>query len=89
MNQKKLHFIFKNKSNFKEVFNSISFSFLKQYSFTDKQIAFILENKTKLKLDFLEKKMLNRSVEIVTINDKKYPELLKQIPNPPYLFYLR
>lgn len=89
INQKKLHFIFWNNSNYKLFYNNISSSILKKYNFTEKQIIFILNNKNKYKLSDIEQIINKRNVKIITINDKKYPHLLKQIPNIPYLFYLR
>jgi predicted Rossmann fold nucleotide-binding protein DprA/Smf involved in DNA uptake len=59
------------------------------YGFSPKQIEFILENKIKYNIADIKKKLEQREVEIITIKDKNYPELLKQIPNPPFLFYLR
>jgi predicted Rossmann fold nucleotide-binding protein DprA/Smf involved in DNA uptake len=50
---------------------------------------FILENKKKFKKEEILKKIKEREVKIITIFDKNYPELLKNIPNSPFLFYLR
>jgi len=86
---KKLHIIFRDNQNYELFFNSISFSILKQYGFSDKQAEFILENKASLIFDNIEKDLNSRNVDIVTICDENYPDLLKQIPNIPYLFYLR
>jgi len=33
--------------------------------------------------------LLSRGVEIITVNEKKYPESLKNIPNVPYILYVR
>jgi predicted Rossmann fold nucleotide-binding protein DprA/Smf involved in DNA uptake len=89
ISQKKLHQIFEKKENYKYVYDSLSLSFLKKYLFSNKQIEYILERKMKLKLDFIKNKLEKRKVKIVTIFSKKYPDLLKQISNPPFLFYLR
>jgi len=48
-----------------------------------------LNNKKEFKLIDLEVKIKNRNVQIITINDKEYPSYLKEISNPPYVFYLR
>ncbi|TSC90871.1 MAG: DNA processing protein [Parcubacteria group bacterium Licking1014_17] len=35
------------------------------------------------------KKLKADKIEIITINDKKYPKLLKHIPDPPFILYIR
>jgi predicted Rossmann fold nucleotide-binding protein DprA/Smf involved in DNA uptake len=62
---------------------------LRKFRFFEDQIQSILDRKKLLKLDFLQKKLDDRNVKIVTIYDRDYPELLKEIQNPPYFFYLR
>lgn len=89
ISQKKLHLIFEKTQNYKEIYEKISSVFLINYWFNEKQIEFILERYKKLKFDFLEKKIHDREVKIITIFDYEYPDLLKQISNPPFLFYLR
>ena len=89
ISQKKFHYLFENSQNYKEFYDNISQDFLRNYWFNQKQIDFILERKTKLKLDYLEKKLLSREVKIITIFDEEYPDLMKQISNSPFLFYLR
>jgi predicted Rossmann fold nucleotide-binding protein DprA/Smf involved in DNA uptake len=53
------------------------------------EIENIIERKSKLDLGKIEKIIIEKRVEIVTINDSNYPSLLKEISNPPYFFYLR
>jgi DNA processing protein len=89
ISQKKLHQIFENSQNYKEIYDNISNSFLICNWFNNNQIEYILEKKSKLKLNYLEKKLSDRGVKIITFFDNNYPDLLKQISNPPYLFYLR
>ena len=86
---KKLHSIFNDNSNYKDYYNNLSYKTLKNFDFSNKQIDFILENKAKYKLKDLEIILNNREVKIITINDDLFPILLKEIPNIPYLFYLR
>ncbi|MFK7780373.1 MAG: DNA-processing protein DprA [Candidatus Gracilibacteria bacterium] len=89
LGHKKLHLAFKSNINYKEFYEKLSFNNLKLLGFNSKQIEYILENKEKYKLSNLEKKLNYRDVKIITINDKLYPDLLKQIHNVPFLFYLR
>lgn len=86
---KKLHKIFEHKKNYKEVFNKIDYSFLKLNNFNDNQTKFILEKYKNIKLDFLLKKLENRNVKVITFDNEDYPDNLKNIFNPPFLFYLR
>lgn len=86
--QKKLFQIFENNKNYKDFFDNLSFKNLKPYC-TEKEIEIILAKKEKFVLEKLIKAIEDRKVEVITIDDKRYPELLKQISNSPYLFYLR
>ena len=89
ISHKYFHIIFKTNSNYKNFYENIWSKNLKSFWFWDKQICFILENKNKYSFLYLEKKLDERNVRIVTILDEEYPEYLKEIPNPPYLFYIR
>ncbi len=89
LGHKKLHLAFKDDSNYKEYYEKLSYDNLKDIWLNKKQAEFVLNNKNKYKLFDLEKKLNTRNVKIVTINDKEYPDSLKNIFNVPYLFYLR
>ncbi len=86
---KKFHIIFKNNMKYKEFYENISFKILKELGFSDKQNEFLLENKKKFKLKDLKNSLDDRNVKVITINDSLFPDYLKEIPNVPYLFYLR
>jgi predicted Rossmann fold nucleotide-binding protein DprA/Smf involved in DNA uptake len=49
----------------------------------------ILERKQKIDKNHIQKKLQERKVKIVTIYDKNYPKLFREVSNPPYMFYLR
>lgn len=87
--QKKLQFIFWENTNYKFFYDNLSSNSLLRFKYNNKQIDYILENKSKFKFDSLLKILKNRDVEIITINENNYPDFLRQIPNPPYIFYLR
>ncbi len=89
LTHKKLHFIFKDKQNYKYVFDNINYNFLKSHFFNDKQIDIVLKRYKNLKLDFLIKKLEQRKVKIINFHSKNYPSELKNIANAPFLFYLR
>ena len=86
LNHKKLHIIFEDNTDYKNFYDWLSSSRLYSFGFSPKQIAFILENKNKYNIAYIKKKIDSREVEIVTFNDALYPDILKQIPNKPYLF---
>jgi predicted Rossmann fold nucleotide-binding protein DprA/Smf involved in DNA uptake len=52
-------------------------------------MTIILSKKDKLNFDNIIISLKERNVELITIKDNKYPKLLKQISNPPYLLYVR
>ena len=87
--QKNLNFIFKNTQNYREVYENISYNLLETYWIKKKQIEYILSQKKKITLDYIRKNLEKRNTTIITIKDKKYPENLKNIPNSPYLLYVR
>ncbi len=89
ISQKKLHLIFEKNQNYKDFFQNLSYEKLKKFWIRENIILNILERKNKIILKNIEKKLIQRNVEIITIFDKKYPEMLKNIANPPFLFYLR
>lgn len=89
ISQKKLSYIFREIENYKEFFDELSYENLAIYMIRKDQIEKILEQKAKINLSFLKKSLEKRWAKIVTIHDDNYPDKLKRIANPPYLFYLR
>lgn len=88
ISQKKLSLIFENTENYKDFYEKLSYGTLKPYC-TEKEIISILWKKEKVDFDKIEKIIKEKQVDIITIKDTRYPNLLKEISNPPYLFYLR
>ncbi len=89
LTHKLLHQIFKEKNNYKEVFENINYNFLKKLNLTEKQIENILKNYEKINLKNISDTLEKLKVKIITFNDKNYPESLKHISNPPFLLYIR
>lgn len=54
-----------------------------------KQAQYIIKKRNELNPDWLYQKTLVENLKICTILDKEYPLLLKQIYDPPYIFYYR
>jgi len=86
---KKLHLIFSNKKNYKEFYEWLNHKILLKYWFLSNQAFLILDNKKNINIENIEKKLIEREVKIVTFFDTLYPEAFKNIPNSPFLFYLR
>jgi len=87
--QKNLSFIFKNTQNYREVYENISYNILETYWIRKNQIEYILLEKKKINLNYIRQNIEKRNTNIITIKDKDYPEILKNIPKPPYLLYIR
>jgi DNA processing protein len=54
-----------------------------------KQKEAILQKYKNLNTQYIDKKLINEGIQIITIQDSLYPKLLKQIANPPYILYLK
>ncbi len=89
ISQKKFHYIFAQHQNYKDFFENISDTELSKYKIRADIITKILEQKRKINKEYIEKILKKREVRIVTIHDTEYPDNLKEIANPPYLFYIR
>lgn len=87
--QKKLHFIFKNIQNYKEVYENISEKYLSDLWFKIDKIKIILERNKKIKISYFQNIIEKRWVEIITVYDDNFPEELHQLSNVPFVFYLR
>lgn len=89
LNHKNLNNIFHDNSEYKSYYNNLSFLDLKKLWLRENKINSVLKKKEDITPHFIEKKLKEREVSIITINEKFYPNLLKEIPNKPYFIYLR
>lgn len=89
LSHKKLFLLFQNKNNYKEIFLNLDYNILKSINLNDKQINKILDNQKKCNLEEIKERLIKRNVKIITKDELEYPEKLKQVFNPPFLFYLR
>ena len=89
IDHKKLFLIFEKKQNYKEFYENINTSILKQFGFKEQKIENILKYKNDIKLGDLEKMIIDLDVKIITFFDEDFPDYLKNIFNIPFLFYLR
>jgi DNA processing protein len=86
---RKLHEIFAESQNYKYFYDKLSHENLSKYKFTSKLINTILERKKKFKLEYIQKNINNREVNIITVFDKNFPEELLHISQVPFLIYVR
>lgn len=49
----------------------------------------LVEFKKKYSVEFYARELRKRKVQFLTLNDKDYPKLLSQIPNPPFVLYVK
>lgn len=89
LTQNNLFKLFEKDQNYKEIYENINQKILKDLWIADLKIKQILKEKEKINIENLKVRLENKGVEIITIYDNNYPETLKQIPNKPFLFYLR
>ncbi len=87
--QTKLSLIFEDNSDYKTFFDNLSQETLSKYYQNQNDIDKILTAKSKFNQRVIDIKIEKYSVSFITINDKNYPKLLKQISNPPYFLYVR
>lgn len=89
LSQKNLINIFETKNNFKDFFEKLSFESLSKYSIKDEKVFEIMSNYKSTDFSKIEKILREEEIKLVTIFDENYPELLKKIPNPPFLLYVK
>ncbi len=68
---------------------SANISEFRKTGLTSSTINQIKEKRLKISPDDEMEKLSKENIELITINDKDYPELLKEIYTPPALLYLR
>ncbi len=89
IDHKKLFLIFEKKQNYKEFYDKINYSILKQFWYKDAKIESIIKYKNDINLIDLEKMIIDLNVKIITFFDEDFPFYLKNIFNVPFLIYLR
>ncbi len=89
LTHKNLFDIFSKNQNYKDFYNKIGYESLKKYNIKDGKISKILTRKNNLILDDIDKKIYDNNVSIYDYYDIDYPNELKHIFNPPFLFYLK
>ncbi|MDD2487066.1 MAG: DNA-processing protein DprA [Candidatus Gracilibacteria bacterium] len=86
---KNLFKIFENNREYKIYFENFTYKDLQNLGFNPEKIEKILEKRNSLSLKKIDDLLLNLKVQIITYHDSEYPSGLKNIPNKPFLIYLR
>ena len=71
------------------MFNLTKKELLNISGISEKIVDNIINEKTKNELNKHIKYMLNNNIDIISIQDSKYPQLLKQIYDPPIALYIK
>ncbi len=87
--QNKLHFIFKDKQNYREFYENISENYLREFWLKDNQIKIILERKNKFSIEFIQKNIIQRNVKIITVFDEDFPQDFHNLSQVPFVIYVR
>jgi len=87
--QKNLSSIFENDSDYENFFNSLSFESLSKLKLKDEKIFELMENYKKTDYTKIDSILKTRKIKVISYNDLNYPALLKNIPNPPFVIYIR
>lgn len=88
-NQRKLFEIFSKQDDYELFFQNLNFNNLASLWFNKIKIEEILKAKENINLSYIQNKLEELKVEIITLNENSYPKSLKHIFNPPYLLYVR
>ena len=86
--QKKLEMVVDSKS-YEETYKSLNYNQLKYAWLRKPTIEKILNKKESVSISRLDEVLKKRNVKLIIINDAEYPNLLKEIYEPPYLLYVR
>ncbi len=89
ISQRKLFEIFSEGISPEDFFNDLSEKNLQKYYPNVTQRIKILDMKHRLDTKFIDSVLLKHRVILVSFHDDGYPEILKNISNPPFLLYVK
>ena len=89
LTQKALSRIFAIEENYEDFYNTLNFRVLERHGLRPEKIQSILKMKEELDTDKIVAHIEKLSIQIITIKDRTYPELLRQTPICPFLLYVR
>lgn len=87
--QKNLSQFFETSNNYKEFFDNLSFEMLSKYNLKDEKVFEIMAKHKQTDYSQIDKILGKEKINLVSSKDSDYPELLRKIPNPPFLLYVK
>lgn len=87
--QKALSRIFENSEDYGDFYDNLDHSSLQKLGLKEDKIQTILEKKSKLHTAKISEYIEKLGVQIITVKDPLYPELLRETPVRPYFLYVR
>lgn len=87
--QKALSRIFEGSEDYAGFYDRLDYPSLQKLGLKEDKIRTVLEKKRKLDEAKISEKIERLHVQIVTIKDPEYPELLRETPVRPYFLYVR
>lgn len=87
--QRALSRIFEQEENYEDFYNKLEHRDLQSLGFKNEKIQAILKAKEELDTAKISHLIEKLSIQIITMKDSLYPELLKQTPVCPYFLYVR
>ncbi|MDD5198013.1 MAG: DNA-processing protein DprA [Candidatus Gracilibacteria bacterium] len=89
LSQRALSRIFEKEENYEDFYNKLDFQILEKLGFKDEKIQIILKTKEEFDTTKISELIKKLDVQIITLKDPLYPELLRQTPVCPYFLYVR
>ena len=87
--QRALSRVFEKEENYEDFYNKLNFQILEKIGFKDEKIQTILKTKEELDTTKISDLIEKLAIQIITIKNPLYPELLIQTPVCPYFLYVR
>lgn len=89
LSQRNLAKIFENNSDYEDFFNNLNFDNLEKYWIKNERINELLSNYNRINYKKIDEIIDKLQIKIITLNDREYPDNLRNIPNPPFILYIR
>lgn len=86
--QKALSRIFESSEEYGDFYDRLDYGLLQKLGLKEDRIQSILEKKQKLHTTKITEYIEKLGVQIITVKDPQYPELLRQTPVRPYFLYV-
>lgn len=87
--QSNLARIFQNNEDYEHFFHSFTLQTLTELGIKQERAQNIIKNRDTMKFSMIDATLKKFSIRLLTLHDSLYPVLLKNIPHPPYVLYVR